>query len=107
MESHAVPGAVLGIYDGGIGHTEGFGVTSIENPLPVGPYTILRTAGSPDLCVTSRASVGLRTADRPPSSPPIHRRRRCSHETGAPSIHNSAHSLNRHQASGNLKTCCL
>jgi CubicO group peptidase (beta-lactamase class C family) len=42
MERHAVPGAALGIYDGGVEHTEGFGVTSVENPLPVDPDTIFQ-----------------------------------------------------------------
>jgi len=42
MERHAVPGAALGIYDGGVEHTEGFGVTSVENPLPVDPDTLFQ-----------------------------------------------------------------
>jgi CubicO group peptidase (beta-lactamase class C family) len=58
MERHAVPGAALGIYDGGVEHTEGFGVTSVENPLPVDPDTIFQI-GSITKTVTATAIMVL------------------------------------------------
>jgi CubicO group peptidase (beta-lactamase class C family) len=58
MERHAVPGAALGIYDSGIEHTEGFGVTSVENPLPVDPDTIFQI-GSITKTVTATAIMVL------------------------------------------------
>ena len=58
MERHAVPGAALGIYDSGVEHTEGFGVTSVENPLPVNPDTIFQI-GSITKTVTATAIMVL------------------------------------------------
>jgi CubicO group peptidase (beta-lactamase class C family) len=58
MERHAVPGAALGIYDSGVEHTEGFGVTSVENPLPVDPDTIFQI-GSITKTVTATAVMVL------------------------------------------------
>ena len=58
MERHTVPGAALGIYDSGVEHTEGFGVTSVENPLPVDPDTIFQI-GSITKTVTATAIMIL------------------------------------------------
>jgi CubicO group peptidase (beta-lactamase class C family) len=58
MERHAVPGAALGIHDSGVEHTEGFGVTSVENPLPVDPDTIFQI-GSITKTVTATAAMVL------------------------------------------------
>ena len=58
MERHAVPGVALGIYDGGEELTEGFGVTSAENPLPVDSGTLFQI-GSITKTVTATAIVVL------------------------------------------------
>jgi CubicO group peptidase (beta-lactamase class C family) len=58
MERHAVPGVAVGIYDGGEENTEGFGVTSVENPLPVDPDTLFQI-GSITKTVTATAIVFL------------------------------------------------
>jgi CubicO group peptidase (beta-lactamase class C family) len=58
MERHAVPGVALGIYDGGEELTEGFGVTSAENPLPVDSGTLFQI-GSITKTVAATAIVVL------------------------------------------------
>src|SRR5215203_5680100 len=58
MKRHAVPGVALGIYDGGEELTEGFGVTSAENPLPVDSGTLFQI-GSITKTVTATAIVVL------------------------------------------------
>jgi CubicO group peptidase (beta-lactamase class C family) len=58
MERHAVPGVAVGIYDGGQELTEGFGVTSVENPLPVDSDTLFQI-GSITKTVTATAIVVL------------------------------------------------
>jgi CubicO group peptidase (beta-lactamase class C family) len=58
MERHAVPGVAVGIYDGGQELSEGFGVTSVENPLPVDPDTLFQI-GSITKTVTATAIVVL------------------------------------------------
>lgn len=42
MEEHGVPGAALGVLDQGRIATRGFGVTSIDNPLPVTEETLFQ-----------------------------------------------------------------
>ena len=45
MEEHGVPGAALGVLDKGTIATRGFGITSLDNPLPVTEDTLFQ-AGS-------------------------------------------------------------
>jgi Beta-lactamase len=41
-EEHGVPGVVVGVLDDGVERHQGFGVTSVENPLEVTPDTRFR-----------------------------------------------------------------
>ena len=43
MKRLKIPGVSIGIYDHGKAYAAGFGVTSIENPLPVTPDTLFQT----------------------------------------------------------------
>lgn len=43
MKRLDVPGVAIGIWDKGREHTAGFGITSIEHPLPVTPDTLFQT----------------------------------------------------------------
>jgi CubicO group peptidase (beta-lactamase class C family) len=43
MKRLQVPGAAIGVYDRGKEHAAGFGVTSVEHPLPVTPDTLFQT----------------------------------------------------------------
>jgi CubicO group peptidase (beta-lactamase class C family) len=60
MKTHGVPGAALGISHRGARLTRGFGVTSVENPLPVNERTLFQ-AGS--ITKTFTATVVMRLAD--------------------------------------------
>jgi CubicO group peptidase (beta-lactamase class C family) len=42
-EEHGVPGVVVGVLDNGVERHEGYGVTSVENPLEVTPDTRFQT----------------------------------------------------------------
>ncbi|RPI58096.1 MAG: class A beta-lactamase-related serine hydrolase, partial [Chloroflexi bacterium] len=42
MKAHSVPGAVVGVLHQGEMRTAGFGVTSVENPLPVTADTLFQ-----------------------------------------------------------------
>jgi CubicO group peptidase (beta-lactamase class C family) len=64
-----VPGVAVGVLDGDEEHHEGFGVTSIDNPLPVTPSTRFQT-GSITKTFTGTAAMllvdqGLLDLDRP------------------------------------------
>src|SRR6478735_2939919 len=61
MERYRVPGLALGLLTDGRRAVRGFGVTSVENPLPVDPDTIF-VAGS--VTKTVVATVVMLLADR-------------------------------------------
>jgi CubicO group peptidase (beta-lactamase class C family) len=44
MREHRVPGVAIGILDGGSQTIRGFGVTSVDDPLPVTPHTVFPIA---------------------------------------------------------------
>jgi CubicO group peptidase (beta-lactamase class C family) len=46
MERHHVPGVALGLLHGDAEHTAGFGVTSVENPLPVDADTLFQVGST-------------------------------------------------------------
>src|SRR5690606_15620367 len=58
MELLGVPGAALGVFKDGVLTLRGFGVTSIENPLPVDENTIFELA-SLSKTVTATAALSL------------------------------------------------
>jgi CubicO group peptidase (beta-lactamase class C family) len=58
MRAHQIPGASLGIISDGEALSAGFGVTSIENPLPVDPATLFQI-GSITKTFTCAATMGL------------------------------------------------
>jgi CubicO group peptidase (beta-lactamase class C family) len=58
MNRHSVPGAAVGIYEDGEEHVEGFGVTSVDNPLEVTPETLFQI-GSTTKTVTGTALMVL------------------------------------------------
>lgn len=53
-----VPGVAVGVYHEGREHVTGFGVTSIENPLPVTPDTLFQI-GSTTKTITATAAMRL------------------------------------------------
>src|SRR4051812_21796697 len=58
MDKYAVPGVALGIIQDGAIETMGFGVTSVENPLPVDADTLFQI-GSISKTFTATAIVRL------------------------------------------------
>lgn len=58
MQHYQVPGAALGIIHDGREHMAGFGVTSVENPLPVNEDTLFQI-GSTTKTVTGTAAMRL------------------------------------------------
>ncbi len=42
MKRLSIPGVAVGIWHAGVEHTAGFGITSVENPLPVTPDTLFQ-----------------------------------------------------------------
>src|SRR5256885_2482278 len=69
QEELGVPGVAIGVLEGGEERHEAFGVTSIENPLPVTPGTRFQT-GSITKTFTGTAALllvdqGLLELDRP------------------------------------------
>jgi CubicO group peptidase (beta-lactamase class C family) len=58
MEQHRVPGAAIGLYDGQEEYVEGFGLTSVENPLEVTPETLFQI-GSTTKTVTGTTVMVL------------------------------------------------
>src|SRR5206468_4627401 len=58
MQRHHVPGVAVGIAHGDAEHTAGFGVTSIENPLPVNADTLFQI-GSTTKTVTGTLVMRL------------------------------------------------
>lgn len=58
MEQHEVPGVAIGLLAGGETYMEGFGVTSLTNPLPVTPETLFQI-GSTTKTVTATALMRL------------------------------------------------
>lgn len=58
MSRLQVPGVAVGILQGGREYTAGFGITSIENPLPVTPETLFQI-GSTSKTVTATAIMRL------------------------------------------------
>lgn len=58
MKEHEVPGVAIGLMAGGEGYMEGFGVTSLTNPLPVTPETLFQI-GSTTKTVTGTALMRL------------------------------------------------
>ena len=44
MREHRIPGVALGVYDKGTTILRGFGVTSVEDPLPVSDHTVFPIA---------------------------------------------------------------
>jgi CubicO group peptidase (beta-lactamase class C family) len=57
-EEHGVPGVVVGVLDNGVERHEGYGVTSVENPLEVTPDTRFQT-GSITKTFTGTAACEL------------------------------------------------
>jgi CubicO group peptidase (beta-lactamase class C family) len=60
MREHGVPGVALGIVHGGTVTIRGFGVTSVENPVPVGPHTVFPIAS---ISKTFAATAAMRLAE--------------------------------------------
>lgn len=58
MERHKVPGVAVGLWLDGEEYAEGFGVTSLENPLPVTPDTLFQI-GSTTKTVTATLVMRL------------------------------------------------
>jgi len=58
MERHRVPGVAIGLYDGEEEYVEGFGVTSVENPLRITPETLFQI-GSTTKTLTGTAIMVL------------------------------------------------
>lgn len=58
MDRHSIPGVAVGVYEDGEEHLEGFGVTSVENPLEVTPETLFQV-GSTTKTVTGTAIMAL------------------------------------------------
>src|SRR5829696_5385268 len=58
MERHRVPGVAIGLYDGEEEYVEGFGVTSVENPLRITPETLFQI-GSTTKTLTGTAIMDL------------------------------------------------
>jgi CubicO group peptidase (beta-lactamase class C family) len=70
MERLAVPGVAVGVLDQGKEHIAGFGVTSVDNPLPVDADTLL-LIGSTTKTVTATAAMRLVEAGRLDLESPI------------------------------------
>ena len=61
MQRLKIPGVAMGIFNKGREFTAGFGVTSIENPLPVTPDTLFQTGyGRDDLVRRTRRILSLK-----------------------------------------------
>lgn len=58
MQEHEVPGVAIGLLAGGKTYMEGFGVTSLTNPLPVTPETLFQI-GSTTKTVTATVLMRL------------------------------------------------
>jgi CubicO group peptidase (beta-lactamase class C family) len=58
MQQHQVPGVAVGLIVDGKEYMEGFGITSVENPLPVTPETLFQI-GSTTKTVTATAMMRL------------------------------------------------
>jgi CubicO group peptidase (beta-lactamase class C family) len=61
MQEHGVPGVALGIVDGDAVSIRGLGVTSVENPLPIGPHTVFPIAS---ISKTFAATATLRLVEQ-------------------------------------------
>ncbi len=70
MQRIPIPGLAVGVWHDGIEQTAGFGVTSVENPLPVTPDTLFQT-GSITKTFTATALLMLMEAGKVDLDTPI------------------------------------
>jgi CubicO group peptidase (beta-lactamase class C family) len=70
MQRIPIPGLAVGVWDDGIEQTAGFGVTSVENPLPVTPDTLFQV-GSISKTFTATALIMLLEAGQVDLDTPI------------------------------------
>ncbi|HTP09807.1 MAG TPA: serine hydrolase domain-containing protein, partial [Anaerolineae bacterium] len=63
MQRIPIPGLAVGVWHDGVEQTAGFGVTSVENPLPVTPDTLFQV-GSISKTFTATALMMLREAGK-------------------------------------------
>ena len=70
MQRLPIPGLAVGVWHTGIEQTAGFGVTSVENPLPVTPDTLFQV-GSITKTFTATALMMLREAGKVDLDTPI------------------------------------
>ena len=70
MGRHKVPGVAVGLWMDGEEYAEGFGVTSLENPLPVTPNTLFQI-GSTTKTITATLVMRLVEAGKPELDAPV------------------------------------